>query len=242
MRRFGIAAGLLLVCLSAWAGPAGLNKPLAYDDPRTVVAISDMRNMADALEACAIKTTYYVSLEALNDGSTPNAFRPWDDINNGGGSFVIRPSEGRFRPDRINLLTAYNAWNGPLYQLSERSSGRHPLRSGVAAGPLGQPLLPLHPRWAWRAATPARSPWSSTATGSPTVTTSFSLGPDGIMSADDLAWSFGVAINVQALTSLRGVYVKMDPLKSTFSAPAGAALTVRGRNLGAGPSQRQSFF
>ena len=137
----------LLIVLPALTQTVGAGKLARLPDPRDTVALAEMVTLATQLEVCAIQTTYYVSLETLNDLSSDYLNTPYDYINYEGGTFVIRPTEGRFRPQRINLLTAFNAWDGPYmnYQASQTQTGFTPYDRGSPLDPWGNPYYFFSP-------------------------------------------------------------------------------------------------
>lgn len=241
---------LLVLFCAAWAVHA--------QDARTVQALADMRSLAQALELCAADTGFFVSLETLNDSTFRLPERPYDYLHEGGGVWVIRPAVGRFEPQRRELPTTglFNAWRGPYINFQEGrvQTGPEPYDVGSPLDPWGMPYLFYTPLGLVRG-------------DSGTITLEWhgdrfdrymlvSLGPDGVVSGDDLTWVFGGSISAFALSSLGpavaagapapadvGDNVRLiDARARVFAAPAGAALTLRGLNLGASPEGARLFF
>ena len=104
---------------------------------RKSIAKSSMRNLALTLEICALDTTFYVSLETLNDIGLESFNNPHDFINNEGGTFVMRPARGVFELQRRDLLKSFNRWQGPYINYQQGTTQTDP-------GPydFGSPLDP----------------------------------------------------------------------------------------------------
>lgn len=212
-------------------------------DARTVAAQADLRALATALETCALDTTYYVSLETLNDLDWSAANPLWDNLTRSGGPYVLRPTEGRFRPARVNLATAFNRWQGPYmtYQDGQTQTGTTPYDQGSPLDPWGTPYYFFSPLGLVRG-------------DAGTITlelygdafdryTLVSLGPDGVQSTDDLIYRFGAGVSGPVLSSVGGSLVTYDPVSpNVFAAPESALLTVRGEGLGATAAGAQLFF
>jgi hypothetical protein len=213
---------------------AGLLAPRSSNAQQEVVALHNMQTMANALEVCLLDTTYYVSLENLNDISSINPIRAYDSIQDLGGPYVIIPSDGYFLP-RKNLATAFNAWNGPYvsYQTDQTQSATTPYDQGSLLDPWGNPFYLFNPLGLIRGDQ-----------GIITLElygdqfdryTIVSLGPDGVKSSDDLAYQFDGAVNGAHLTSLHGSgVVRTSPMESApvYNVDAGTSLTLRGTNFG----------
>jgi len=114
----------------------------AADDTAITSATAEMQILATAEGICALAyTTYYVSLETLNDSNSIASDPPYDYLNYDGGTYVIAPRRGLFLPSRVDLLNGPNPyserWDGP-YVTS------FPNGVQTAAGPydLGTPLDP----------------------------------------------------------------------------------------------------
>lgn len=203
----------------------------------------EMAILANALDVCAIDTGYYVALEALDDTSDSNSSPPFNDIDDQGGSYAVRPWEGRFSTSRIRFTTAVFPWRGPYvtYQPSRILQSDIPYDRGSPLDPWGNPYYFFSPLGLLRGDT-----------GSVTLElygdqfdryTLASLGPDGVKSSDDLIYQFGPGLTVRAISSLRGpgvVPLTSGPnarfSKDGTSSPQylvvpGTVLTIRGVNL-----------
>ena len=206
--------------------------------------MSEMQAIAQATDICAFDTTYYVVPEALDDLSyvpSDPAFS-FNYINDGGGCFAIVPYQGTFKPTRVNLLAGFNTWKGPylVFQPGRIQLPTQPYDKGSPLDPWGSPYYLFSPLGLLRGDT-----------GTVTLElygdrfggyTLVSLGPDGVMSSDDLWYSFGAGVTSFVLTSLRsaagGGATNVASRSSgawadsVFTFTAGASVTVRGLNLG----------
>lgn len=211
---------------------AGLGLPAMGQ--QGTVALQEMATLAQQLDVCVLDTTYYVSLENLNDVSG-TATNQYDSIQDQGGPFVMIPDMGVFLP-RKNLATAVNPWRGPYvaFQQGRTQLGTTPYDQGSPLDPWGQPYYLFNPYGLLRGDT-----------GMITLElygdqfdryTIVSLGPDGVKSSDDLAYQFGGGVTGTRLTSLRGggvVRTSPDQVASpTYSVAAGTSVTLRGTNFG----------
>jgi hypothetical protein len=226
------------VCLGAFGG--GLRAAAGADE---TAALASMDTLATALDMCALDTGYYVSLATLNDiptASTPDT--PWDYINYKGGTFVLRPDDGRFLPVRINLLSAYDPWSGPYinFQPGQYQTAATPYDQGSPLDPWGDPFYFFSPLGLLRGDSGAvTQELYGDAFDRYTIV---SLGADGVMSGDDLIYEFDSGVSVTALTSVRGQAASIIQNGTAFSAPAGATVTVRGVNLGASQGSSRLFL
>ncbi len=160
---------------------------------------------------------------------------------------MVPPSEGRFLPTRVNLLTSYHRWRGPYltFQPGRTQAGIQPYDQGSPLDPWGSPYYLFSPLGLLRGDS-----------GSVTLElygdffdryALVSLGRDGVQSSDDLIYTFGPGVTSFALTSLRGPQVERlgsglqslsaagsqgSPPTPDFRVPAGSVLTIRGVNLG----------
>jgi len=206
------------------------------------VFAQEERILAEALDMCALDTTYYVSLETLNDSASASVVPAYDFINDGGGTFVIPPAEGKFLPTRVNLISAYFSWKGPyvIFQQGRTQLADGPYDKGTPLDPWGNPYYLFSPLGLVRGDI-----------GSITLElygdqfdryTIVSLGPDGVKSSDDLLYSFGPPVTVPTISSLRGPRVEQvsdGPLARRlvqedtpdYTVVAGTPLTIRGVHL-----------
>ncbi len=114
IRRCSLAC--VILAFAAFSPPS-----LAADKELESATLADMNAIVTAMGLARLDTTYYTSIENLNDfiASSPprNAF---DDIDDRGGTRVIDPRTGRWTPDRKDLVGAFFSWKGPY--LSVQSS------------------------------------------------------------------------------------------------------------------------
>jgi hypothetical protein len=215
--RGTIAALILYLCISSIA--------------HAQIALSEMQTLAEGLDTCALDTIYYVSLETLDDTTNASSTPAYNYINDQGGTFVIPPDAGRFNATRVNLVTAFNHWDGPYltYQPSRIQTGTTPYDQGSPLDPWGNPYYFFSPLGLLRG-------------DSGIVTlelygdyfdryTLVSLGPDGVKSGDDIFYQFGGGITAIALSSVRAASSSTGA--AALTVPAGSAIVVRGMNLGA---------
>ncbi len=202
----------------------------------------EMAILAQAETFCALDTNYFVALEALNDSSDSSVQPLYDYIDDRGGSYVIRWWEGRFLPQRVALLSAPLPWKGPYvtFQSGRTQTTDSPYDRGSPLDPWGNPYYFFSPLGLLRGDS-----------GSVTLElygdsfdryTIVSLGPDGVLSQDDLNYQFGPAVTATAISSLGGprtVRLSAGPFANRpagsttpdYFVAAGAPLVVRGVNL-----------
>lgn len=202
-------------------------------------ALADMEALSSALAMCEIDTGYYVSLETLNDiGMSANPV--YDSLNYEGGTYVIRPDEGLFRNERVDLLTAFNPWFGPYitYQPGTVQEGTQPYDQGSPIDPWGHPYLFYSPLGLLLGDT-----------GNVTIEyhgdqfdryTIASLGWDSVMSEDDLFRQFGSGITSVRISSIVGSFAWYS--EPEFLAVAGSLIAIRGYNLATKAGEGTVFF
>lgn len=221
---------IFLTGLLAWATLA----PAQGKEKSAAVALSEMQTLAGAEELCAATIGYYVSLEALNDlALTSSQQTPYDAIGETGTTEVVLPTRGLFRDPPVDLLAAYNAWDGPYVNFQQG-------RTQTSAGPydLGSPLDP------WGTPYFFYSPAGLLRGDSGSVTLEYygddfdrytlvSHGPDGEQGGgDDLFYPFGGGVSGPLLTGLSGgkAYLAADP--AIIIVEAGSMLNLRGYAFG----------
>ena len=211
---------------------------------QSTIALQEMQTMASALDICFIDTTFYVTLENLNDLSATNTINPFDSIQDLGGPYVMIPSVGTFMPRR-NLATAFNAWQGPYvtYQSGRIQTGTTPYDQGSPLDPWGNPYYLFNPLGLLRGDT-----------GTITLElygdnfdryTIVSLGADGVMSSDDIAYQFNGALDGLRLTSLRGPAVtRTSPMDQAvaYNVSEATTVTLHGINFGAPAANKSVYF
>ena len=210
--------------------------------PKAVVE-SDLLALETAITACALDTTYFVSLETLNDRSGGPTLDPlYDYLNHEGGTYVIRPTDGLFRTTRINLLTAFNAWGGPYvnYQPGNTQLGVLPYDQGSPLDPWGNPYLFYTPMGLVRGDIGAITlEYHADNFDRPTVAC---LGPDGVVSSDDVFRHFGTGIQPTAISSLRGPSVAYRTATNDFIVPNSQPIQIKGYNFSASQGTSEVRF
>ncbi len=188
----------------------------------------EMAILVDAETTVFIDTSYYVSIENLNDLLSPDVTHWFDYIGEGGGTAVLDLATGFFKPERQDLTHLLHLWRGPYVSFaSERVS-----LSGAGYDPGTLLDFWWHPYYLFSPAGLVRSPSMS-------ITQELygdvfdawaivSLGPDGIKSSDDIIRQFGVPPTTLIITSL-----------STPQATYGNRVTMRGYNFGASQGTSQ---
>jgi hypothetical protein len=231
----GVGVGLVFCMQTCTLSAADSSLPR----DKAIIAMAEMQTIAQAMDICAIDTTYYVVPEALDDlsfiPSDPAYY--FDFINDGGGCNVIPPYQGYFKSTRVNLLTGFNTWKGPYvtFQPDRIQLGTQPYDKGSPLDPWGNPYYLFSPFGLLRGdtATASLELYADQFGGYMLV----SLGQDGIMSSDDLWYSFGPGVTGFALTSVRSNggrrVAGLTASDVVFTLTAGAGITVRGLNLGA---------
>ncbi|MCX7000847.1 MAG: IPT/TIG domain-containing protein [Candidatus Sumerlaeota bacterium] len=187
--------------------------------------LAELQTLADAMTVVYLDTGYYVSIENLNDLLSNNTVYDFDNINNGGGTWVIDPATALFKPQMANLTVPPHLWQGPYvtYQDSRISLTGSGYDRGTLLDFWGTPYYLFSPAGLVR-------------TDQHVITLELyddyfdsyaivSLGPDGVMSSDDLIYTFGEPPTRLVLTSL-----------SVQSAYRGDTVRLRGYNFGAGGS------
>lgn len=188
----------------------------------TIITLSELQTLADAMTLVYLDTGYYVSIEDLNDQLSIYTVYDFDNINNGGGTWVIDPTTALFLPQMANLTVPPHLWQGPYvtYQDSRISVSGSGYDRGTLLDLWGTPYYLFSPAGLVR-------------TDQHVITLELygdyfdsyaivSLGPDGVKSSDDLIYTFGSPPTQLVLTSL-----------SVQSAYPGDAVRLRGYNFGA---------
>ena len=86
----------------------------------SVIALADMNAVVTAMQFAYLDTTYWTSIENLNDQiATFPLANPFDDINDKGGARVLDPRTGRWTPERKNLVGAFFPWRGPYLSIQQ---------------------------------------------------------------------------------------------------------------------------
>lgn len=189
----------------------------------------EISNMRQAQDTAFIDTGFYHTLENLDDldYETNNILHDW--INYNGGTVVVDVSTGLFQPTLENLLDLPNRWLGPYingYHSTRVTTDNSNYDLGTPLDFWGSPYLFFSPLGLLRPNTR-------------TVTLEYygdsfdryaivSLGPDRVMSTDDVIQTFGLAPTKTVISSV-----------SLFSDPtSGTLMQIRGYNFG--PDENQS--
>ena len=212
-------------------------------DAKETAALAAMAGLAQAEEMCALDTGFYVTLETLNDVN----FRPsqppyYDYLNEGGGTWVIRPSRGLFETTRRDLLAAFLKWKGPYTNFNGGvQQGSTPYDEGTPLDPWGQPYYLYSPLGLVRGDTGriTMEGWRDSFDRWRIV----SSGPDGTPATpDDLGYFFGGGITDFVISSVNnppGPGLAAEGVTwsdGVFTAPGGATVEIRGYNMSNSPA------
>lgn len=177
----------------------------------TVVALSDVNTIATQMEQIAAFTNFFTTIENLDDLNGPTTTFPFDYINDNGGALVISPFTGDFRDDRLDYLNRPLGleFNGPyisafsnLIQVGRFTDDTHFYDEGHPLDPWFNPYL-------------FYSPLGLVVPRTESIELDFhedsfdrftivSLGPDGVVSGDDIIRSIsGFSITTLAISSSR---------------------------------------
>lgn len=235
-----LMAWMFFACLSAHASVSPAAEP---GGALETAALAEMNTLSQALETVAIFHNFYIGIENLNDVDNPGANNPFDDINQNGGPFALRPERGLFDSTRT-LFDGTPQWEGPFVSFPGD-------RIQLAPGPydVGCRLDPwLSPYYFF-------SPHGLVRGDAGVITQELygdafdryaivSLGADAVMSGDDLIWLFGSGVTTLGLSSISGNSVAMDhsPGGTVFAAEAGSEITLRGYRFGATQDASKVFF
>lgn len=171
---------------------------MAAADPRGGTFL-DMSTLAQAEEICYIDCSDFTTLENLDDLISDNALVPRQGINDGGGAVVLNPSTGIVRRRTFNAST----WQGPYvnFQQGQIDGSDSDYDDGTPIDGWGNPIYFFSPLGLIE---PMSGDTSLRLYGDQFDRyTLVSLGPDGIMSGDDLTYQFGGAITVPSVSSGR---------------------------------------
>jgi len=219
------------MCLSGRGGFCGTtSESTSPQSAKEALSLTEleMAILVDAETTVFIDTSYYVSIENLNDLLSPDVTYWFDYIGEGGGTAVLDLATAFFKPERQDLTYLPHLWRGPYVSFA-------PERITVSgAGYDPGTLLDFwwHPYYLFSPAGLVRPPSMS-------ITQELygdvfdawaivSLGPDGMKSSDDIIRQFGVPPTTLIITSL-----------STPQATYGDRVTIRGYNLGASQGTSQ---
>jgi len=205
---------------------AALTGSVRAQDPRVVAALADMATLSDAEIAAYLDTGYLFSLEDLNDLLSPWTYYYFDDIMWAGGAQVVSTLTGRFEPNRVDVRVPPHIWGGPYVtyhqdRISLDPAGYDP---GTPLDPWGNPYYLFTPLGLVRPTLGALTLelYGDTFDRYAIV----SLGPDGVMSDDDVIFPFEGA---PFYLPTRTVISSVNPAVVS----PGQSATIRGYNFGA---------
>lgn len=170
--------------------------------PEDVVAQSELQLIGQALVQLQADTTFFTTIENLNDLGSSSVSNAYDYINDSGGALVIRPFFGDFDSSRVNLLARPVGleWQGPYLNVQQsRTSTSNFYDVGTFLDPWGRPYLFFSPLGLLNPTTES-------------VTLDFygddfnqytlvSLGFDGIVSGDDHTYGLGIGVTRLVISS-----------------------------------------
>ncbi|MCX7011092.1 MAG: IPT/TIG domain-containing protein [Candidatus Sumerlaeota bacterium] len=219
MKNWPLTLGLLLGFLLACATEERARAQGAAE----AVAEQEMAVLTDAEETVLLDTGFYTTIENLDDLIAYYPLNnPFDDINDQGGTRVLDPDTGRWTPDRKDLRNPPMQWMGPyvVFQPSRITLDGAGYDPGTLLDPWGRPYYLFTPLGLAR---PVEGTITLELYGDRFDRYAVvSLGPDGVMSGDDLFRFFGSAPTRLAVSSL-----------TPSSSPVGQPATIRGYHFGA---------
>lgn len=109
-----------------------------------VIAQQELNTLASQMAIVQMDTTYFTTLENLDDLSSVTNVNEFDYINDEGGMLAVIPSTGKFRePSRVDVfnLTIGLGWNGPYvsYQPGTIDDEDSDYDEGTPLDPWGTP-------------------------------------------------------------------------------------------------------
>ncbi|MCB2155582.1 hypothetical protein KQI84_11910 [bacterium] len=186
---------------------AGVCGAAAAESANEVAARDEMNTMAQQMVLVSVDTTYFTTLENLNDLSIepgdPDDHFDW--INDKGGALVIDMAEGRFEASRVDLVNRPSSlqWQGPYitYQQGRVDGVMSDYDEGTPLDPWGTPYYFYSP-------VGLIAPKQSAVVLQDyqddfDMYTIVSFGADGIMSGDDLFHQFYGSVASPTISSVR---------------------------------------
>lgn len=215
---------ILLMGLIQPGGKAPIDPP---EKATVTAAVVEMSNLAQAMEIFFIDHDRFTTLENLDDLAAPNPNRPWQNINDGGGALVFRPSDSVL----FRQFFPPETYPGPYMSgfqdhRIEGPDGDYDL--GTPLDPWGSPYYFYSPLGLIEPRTDSISlRYYGDAFDRYTI---ISHGPDGIpMTEADLGWQFGITITVATISSAT---VLPEATKG-----GDRVVRIRGYNLGSNTGQ-----
>mgnify|MGYP006284599539 FL=1 len=212
---------VLLIALVILFSAAAL--PAKEDSPGGNRAITEleMQTITDAMAVVYLDIGYYVSIENLNDLLSDNTTYDFDNIDQYGGTRVIDLDAGLFHETNVDLTVPPRQWRGPYvsYQDDRISEDGEGYDEGTLLDLWGTPYYLFSPAGLVR--TDERIVTQELYGDYFNVYAVVSLGPDAVVSEDDIYRTFGTPPTDTVITSL-----------STTEAAPGDRISIRGYNLG----------
>ncbi|MBN1899725.1 IPT/TIG domain-containing protein [Candidatus Sumerlaeota bacterium] len=215
---FRLGAIFILFCFISCLAPAG-EKQERYGE--VTATLAELLTLTEAMEWAYIDIGGFVSIENLNDLLMTNPVHDFDNIDQFDGAWVIDLATGMFYPEKKDLTHLPLLWQGPYvtYQESRIAVDGAGYDKGTLLDYWGEPYYLFSPAGLVR-------------TDEHIITQEIygdhfdlyaivSLGPDGIMSSDDLYRTFGTPPTRLVLTSI-----------TRESAHPGDTVSIRGYNFG----------
>lgn len=192
--------------------------------------LAELQTLVDAMTVVYIDIGYYVTIENLNDMIIADPTYDFDNIDQYGGTWVIDTDTAFFRDEKIDLTVPPRLWQGPYvnYQQQRISIDGKGYDRGSLLDYWGTPYYLFSPAGLVRGDQVAVT--NELYGDYFDVYAIVSLGPDGIMSEDDLWRTFGMPPTRLVITST-----------SVPSAYPGDEVSIKGYNLGSnGATARQN--
>lgn len=228
LRAFALAFALALPCSAA----------------RAQLTLVEMSNLATALQSCAITNQFYVSLESLDD-LTVSIF-DINDIDTGGGTFVMRPEVGLFEGARRTAPEfPGGGWQGPYatFQIGTVNPDADIYDLGSPLDLFGNPYFFFSPHGLIRGDTGVVT--QELYGDAFDRYTLVSLGPDIIQSADDIFFQFNGGVTEASISTVAGpsvTTINQGAAGSRYTAIHNTAGTIRGYAFGAVQGGSQLMF
>lgn len=207
----------------------GLASAAGAQSAAQVAAETELQTLANQMALVQMDTLWFTTLENLDDLSSETTTNPFDWINHNGGALVVDPITGRFgNPRRMDLVNRPEGlrWQGPYvaYQQSRIDGPDSVYDEGTPLDPWGTPYFFYTPLGL---IDPRAEAITLDGYGDEFhLYTLVSLGPDGIVSSDDLTRSIpGFFVQVPAVSSVR--------VQSGDSRRAAWVMRIKGYNFGA---------
>ncbi len=206
-----------VVCIAVMAANA---KPPSVNKSKQITEY-ELQTLAEGEDRVRIDTTYYTTIENLDDLPVSNLENDFDFINYGGGAVVVNPRTAMVESERVDLLEPPNIWYGPYvtFDPNRISDATEDYDEGSLLDFWGNPYYFFTPLGLVK---PRTESISLELYGDYFDRYAIvSLGPDGKKSSDDIIRLFGGAPTELVISSLNPSTVQH-----------GDEVTVRGYNFG----------